>query len=157
MIILSGGQWSGALTNGSLVKYIICQADYLTMGKPPGIGVLNGFEYIRRYTHISANILVSSFGQLNNRTSVLLLTVIFVLFLENKERKMKMWIEETKSESLNLRSNTRDYMTGKKKEYPLLFPRIPLLPKSAASILVRMIEKKQSAPKQNTDITSRTD
>lgn len=77
--------------SGSLVKYIICQVGlFVKCEKPPGIGVPNGFEYIRRYTHISANILYHLRDSLTIRTSVLLLTVIFVLFfLENKERKMK--------------------------------------------------------------------
>ncbi|MFR3661591.1 MAG: tyrosine-type recombinase/integrase [Blautia hansenii] len=65
-----------------------------------------------------------------------------------------MWIEETKSGKFKFTEQYTDYMTGKKKRVSVTLPKnTAAAKKSAASILVRMIEEKQSVPKQNTDIT----
>ena len=65
-----------------------------------------------------------------------------------------MWIEETKSGKFKFTEQYMDYMTGKKKRVSVTLPKnYAATRKNAASILVRMIEEKQSAPKQNSNIT----
>ena len=65
-----------------------------------------------------------------------------------------MWIEETKSGKFKFTEQYMDYMTGKKKRVSVTLPKnTAATRKNAASILVRMIEEKQSAPKQNSNIT----
>lgn len=65
-----------------------------------------------------------------------------------------MWIEEMKNGKYKFVEQYTDYMTGKKKRVSVtLEKKTAAARKSAAAILVKMIEEKQSTPKQSIDIT----
>ena len=65
-----------------------------------------------------------------------------------------MWIEEMKNGKYKFVEQYTDYMTGKKKRVSVtLEKKTAAARKSAAAILVKMIEEKQSTPRQSIDIT----
>lgn len=65
-----------------------------------------------------------------------------------------MWIEETKSGKFKFTEQYIDYMTGKKKRVSITLPKnTAAARKTAASILVKMIDEKQSVPPKKEDLT----